>query len=95
MGLFNFFKEEEVVEPVEKRPVDELMEDIEGIKAQFLLVLDEANNQGERMRELEEELENRRLCILDLEAVILKLQADKKALQEKLDNINRICDNEE
>lgn len=98
MGLFNFFKKEEEVvevEPVERRPVDELMGDIEAIKAQFLLVLGDVNKQEEVMKGLEEELENRRLCILDLEAVILKLQAEKKALEERLERINKICDNEE
>ena len=96
MCLRKLFGKKEVVEevPVEKKPVDELLEMINALAEQLRLVVADDRAQDERVRFLEEELQQEKNRTVDANKRIHELDEEKKQLEAKLDEINRIIDGE-
>lgn len=96
MCLRKLFGKKEVVEevPVEKKPVDELLEMINALAEQLRLVVADDRAQDERVRFLEEEIQQEKNRTVDANKRIHELEEEKKQLEAKLDEINRIIDGE-
>jgi cell fate (sporulation/competence/biofilm development) regulator YlbF (YheA/YmcA/DUF963 family) len=96
MCLRKLFGKKEVVEevPVEKKPVDELLEMINALAEQLRLVVADDRAQDERVRFLEEEIQQEKSRTVDANKRIQELEEEKKQLEAKLDEINRIIDGE-
>lgn len=96
MCLRKLFGKKEVVEevPVEKKPVDELLEMINALAEQLRLVVADDRAQDERVRFLEEEIQQEKNLTIDANKRIHELEEEKKQLEAKLDEINRIIDGE-
>lgn len=96
MCLRKLFGKKEVVEevPVEKKPVDELLEMINALAEQLRLVVADDRAQDERVRFLEEEIQQEKNRTVDANKRIHELEEEKKQLEAKLVEINRIIDGE-
>lgn len=96
MCLRKLFGKKEVVEevPVEKKPVDELLEMINALAEQLRLVVADDRAQDERVRFLEEEIQQEKNRTVDANKKIQELEEEKKQLEAKLVEINRIIDGE-
>ena len=93
--LFGKKKEEEVVEvPVERRSVDELMEMISALAAQLSLVLNDANEQDDKLKLMEEELRKEREQTMLAKDQVVDLLNKQAELERKLADIDKIIDGE-
>ena len=84
-----FGKEEEVVEevPVERKPIDELLESINNLAVQLNLVVEDNKKLEERIKQLEEEkmVEYEATCAAKDQVV--ELLNEKAELERRLDEI--------
>ena len=97
MCLRKLFGKKEVVEevPVELKPVDELLEMINALAEQLKLVVADDKAQDERVRLLEEEIQQEKNLTVDANVRIKELEEEKRVLENKLLEIQHIIMMEE
>lgn len=91
-----FGKEEEVVEevPVERKPVDELVQSINDLVAQLNLVIEDNKKLEEEIKRLEEEKYQEYLEVCDVKDQMNEILLKKEELQRRLDEIGDLAKGE-
>lgn len=83
--------EEEVVEEVERRNVDELIDTMNGLADQFMLVLKDIDAKDMEITRLEAELKAQYEATCDAKDQIVDLLNQIAALERRLDDIENIA----
>jgi hydroxymethylpyrimidine pyrophosphatase-like HAD family hydrolase len=88
-----FGKEEEVVEevPVERKPVDELLESINNLAVQLNLVVEDNKKLEERIKQLEQEKQNEYEATCKAKDQIVDLLNEKAELEARLREIRTLA----
>ena len=88
-----FGKEEEVVEevPVERKPVDELLESINNLAVQLNLVVEDNKKLEERIQQLEQEKQNEYEATCKAKDQVVELLNEKAELERRLDEIRTLA----
>lgn len=96
MCLRKLFGKKEVVEevPVERKSVVELMEMLHALADQLSLVVNDANEQDEKLKQMEEELRKEREQTMLAKDQVVDLLNKQAELERKLADIDKIIDGE-
>ena len=84
-----FGKEEEVVEevPVERKPIDELLENINNLAVQLNLVVEDNKKLEEKIKQLEQEKQNEYEATCKAKDQVIELLNEKAELERRLEEI--------
>ena len=84
-----FGKEEEVVEevPVERKPIDELLENINNLAVQLNLVVEDNKKLEEKIKQLEQEKQNEYEATCKAKDQVVELLNEKAELERRLGEI--------
>ena len=88
-----FGKEEEVVEevPVERKPVDELLENINNLAVQLNLVVEDNKKLEEKIKQLEQEKQNECEATCKAKDQVVELLNEKAELEARLREIRTLA----
>lgn len=88
-----FGKEEEVVEevPVERKPVDELLENINNLAVQLNLVVEDNKKLEEKIKQLEQEKQNEYEATCKAKDQVVDLLNEKAELEARLREIRTLA----
>jgi RNA polymerase-binding transcription factor DksA len=88
-----FGKEEEVVEevPVERKPVDELLESINNLAVQLNLVVEDNKKLEEKIKQLEQEKQNEYEATCKAKDQVVDLLNEKAELEARLREIRTLA----
>ena len=89
MCFKKWFGKEEVVEevPVERKPVDELLESINNLAVQLNLVVEDNKKLEQKIKDLEEELNNEYNATCAAKDQVVNLLNEKAELERRLGEI--------